>query len=255
MQKFYKFTEKFTSFLSKKLVQENEKYSYNNFWNQKDLIRESFRNLLLNYGDNEKVNFVTFNYTNKVKYFAQTLNGMKDFIVSEKVINVHGSLESGIIVGIDNIQQIDSIDTFNDNYKDKLKLLFTKPTVAKNDIKRPYQSALELIKFASRIVIIGCSLGPSDQTWINAISKRFRLLENRDSIIFYNHVENKSSASSRRENILIEQEVKNNLLIKFGLETNEENREKIRVINEDNIFDSSKIKNETSTIKVISVPI
>lgn len=252
MEKFSDFIEEFVSFLTEELIKENQKFPVQNFYDKQRMIVNSVNDLLSNYKGKEFINFMTFNYTDKVNHFASTLVGTNYFTVSSNVIHVHNDLDKGIIVGIDNIQQIDSINVFDDNYKDRLKLLFTKSAVAKNDIKMSYQAALDLVRACTRFVIIGCSLGPSDQTWINEISKRFRELKDRDSLIFYNHVEEKSSISTVRKNISVELEIKNQLLTKFGLELNDENREKIRVINQDNIFDSSKIKNESTKITTFS---
>ncbi len=113
--------------------------------------------------------FITFNYTNvldnivaeskKRNPFASH-NGYNDII--DTPLHIHGTLSDGLIVGVDNIHQIEN-NTIKTNicYSNYLTKTSMNETLGKNRIDK----AKKILDESCHICLYGLSIGETDKTW------------------------------------------------------------------------------------------
>lgn len=114
-------------------------------------------------------NFITFNYTNILEQLLEKIY-FEQFEPTLKIntpLHIHGTLDNGIVLGIDNEDQLSSDVKFDKSIR--LTRSFIKPFF--NTIIDPdfVHKVKETIQNSSVICIYGLSLGQSDLTWIQLI--------------------------------------------------------------------------------------
>lgn len=125
-----------------------------------------------------KENYITFNYTDTLETI---LRYRRNATKLEKPIHIHGDLDSHVILGIDNMDQISGI-----RYKlsNKGKRCFLKPFLnnALDDLL--IEEVENIISNSSIICIYGFSMGPSDKMWNELIVKWLHDSPNHHLIVF-----------------------------------------------------------------------
>ena len=127
------------------------------------------------------------------------------------VLHPHGKGDEGIAVGIDNEIQI-SIKLSR-----KGKRAFVKPYFNQEYDSNRIDEAMETIKESDIICIFGLSLGESDQTWKEALSRWLEYDGNR-RIVWYAYELRKINQNNKDEVLDEEERLKHIFLSKLGLD-------------------------------------
>lgn len=135
------------------------------------------------------ISVITFNYTNTLEKILAlgpnvTTKTFGGNIILKNLIHVHGKLNNSIIIGVDNEDQIkNTIFCNNNDIKDcmikKQSNLVMKET-------RHFQCE-KLISNAHIIILMGVSLGDTDQYWWEIIGKN---LTDRNNLVIIQHLYN-----------------------------------------------------------------
>lgn len=144
-----------------------------------------------NANDTLNIGILTFNYTRCVEMILGEIeqplsidHSLSSFIennVSE-VLHVHGSLDDGIILGVDNVGQIAN-EKLTKNI-DATELL-VKPSHNESLGHLIDEQCRELIRSAMMIYIFGSSIGETDKMWWQEISAKLRQRQARLVIFYY----------------------------------------------------------------------
>lgn len=135
-----------------------------NVVNEIDRLRE---------GSSLSYRFVSFNYTSVFDYLLPKYYG--------EVIHIHGTLDEGASVGIDNIEQI-AEPPFT--ITKKFKRAFIKTFFNESYNKKRLQKAEQIIEDSDIICVYGMSLGQSDFSWITKL-KNWLLADERHHLIYF----------------------------------------------------------------------
>lgn len=130
--------------------------------------------------DHIYASIISFNYTSTIDTLCQknigigisrNLGNYSSFIVRE-VLHIHGDLsnKTAILLGVDNPSQISNPSFSSD---EDIQDALVKPNGNRAIGKLIERKCLETIYSADIIYIFGSSLGQTDQTWWDAIRKRF----------------------------------------------------------------------------------
>lgn len=137
-------------------------------------------------------NFVSFNYTktldllismiNRDRTSAKDATNVKAPVFFRDPIHIHGTLSNGLILGIDNKNQLSDIP-YQLSQVGEYALI--KPVF--NDVfdKHRVQSAINAIERSSLICIYGMSLGDSDLTWRKTIKAWLKQSPSHHLVVFY----------------------------------------------------------------------
>lgn len=120
-------------------------------------------------------NLLTFNYTNTLEQIG--FNNAKNFIIdnqtgrwrSDKIYHIHGTLESTMLMGVDNILQISNLWL---RESEMIKDIMVKPISNERLGDMTDSTAKNLIDNANLITIMGMSFGDTDKTWWERIGDR-----------------------------------------------------------------------------------
>ena len=161
----------------------------------KEIVINSMKNIYND--DNIYYDFITFNYTSVLDNFVKCTKDVfnkNDYstpmpIISlkavihtlGKIIHIHGTLEDGLILGVDNIEQIankriSKINSFIPKIikQETIKALGRNTTI----------EAIELIDKSNIIIAFGLSLGITDKYWWNYIINWLMKDNERQFILF-----------------------------------------------------------------------
>lgn len=138
------------------------------------------------------VNIVSFNYTSVVQRLLNFNNSSSARIGTNtvqgttqirKIEHVHGDLDGTILVGVNDIEQIEK-NTFRENID--LLEMFVKPRA--NDVigKRLIDKCRTIINESHLICIFGHSMGPTDKIWWNLIKDNIVKRDCRLILFIYN---------------------------------------------------------------------
>lgn len=153
-------------------IDTQEKYNAIDFNKIIDSLDNPFRNLsktnqkfILGSNDTQfNLEFISFNYTTKViekiidLYYRNSI----------ELINIHGTLDDSMLIGLDNIQQIKNKNILQniDNKDNKEKLQdFIKPIGNSYNLYRRDEKAIEILENSYCIYMYGISLGETDRFW------------------------------------------------------------------------------------------
>lgn len=189
------------------------------------------------------VDIVSFNYTHTIEHLLgkapeQTYN---NGVTINEPVHVHGYHDNRMIMGVDNINQIE-----NDELK---KLTYATETLVKSQCNHTYgvshtDQTTSLINNAQFICIYGMSFGDTDKTWWRTVCSALKSRGFVYVIIFWHEdkLPNYSNSGPKLENL--KRRVVNNFLAQGGIEnpTRAELAKRIYVSVNDPIFDI-QIKN------------
>lgn len=121
------------------------------------------------------VNFIDFNYTTIIDNLLSEKNiGKIDEVKFGELIHIHGDLDTGIILGVDNEGQISKKEIFN-NHGSYSQRNFIKPQSIDMRYDDKKNRCIELIRKSDYIVIFGSSIGDTDRTWWNQVCEALRI--------------------------------------------------------------------------------
>ena len=204
---YFKNIRDFKLRLSEYLLEQNLKYDLENDPNViaafKDFMTKSADDVMLRpgilhlsakrrYADTD-MHFVTFNYTDaidrlcaKIKETSSTLESFSNGMTTVRtrignIYHVHGTLDSSLIMGVDNYEQLNSskITDFS-----KLSRTLIKPIVNDELGREEHENAISMLNDSNYLFFYGLSFGVTDQTWWNLISDRLMKNGNCQAVIF-----------------------------------------------------------------------
>jgi len=254
----------FKKFLNSYLKNEEKRVNYSDTQRIAELFNKSILNftrclnrdpkLILDEMEKEAINFsyINFNYTS---VFDQCLNIFKEsnifpqekrvksgfFNMTKRndlgnVIHIHGTLESDMILGVNDLRQIANIDFHT---LEKISR-YIKPDANNALENHKNTDVMRLLKEANIYCIFGMSLGNTDKKWWFEICKQ--LINNPEKhLIIYAYSENHDA--SFLENTLEEKDLCKNTFLKHlqFSELNKENlikeiQKNIHIVINENIF-------------------
>ena len=110
-------------------------------------------------------NIITFNYT-KVLEELFTLKARIQQIVVKPPLHIHGSLDKDVVLGVDNVAQLDRLSY---NISRKGRRAFIKTCFNEQYDESRILSAKKMISESTVICTYGFSMGESDKTWVNCL--------------------------------------------------------------------------------------
>lgn len=204
---YFKNIRDFKLELSEYLKRENSKYDLTSdpkvIDSFRSFILESAKDVMLHprrFTLNEKwktnqtvVNFVTFNYTNTLDRLVESLKESGEalqrfpgatysyYTKVGEIVHVHGTLDSSIIMGVDNLEQLHMEDIIDGS---KIKRTLIKPTVNDELGNYEHELAANIIRQSDYLFFYGLSFGETDQTWWKLIRHRLFTNENCQAVLF-----------------------------------------------------------------------
>lgn len=204
---YFKNIRDFKLRLSEYLIEENLKYDLANDVSVIDAFRDfmikSADDVLLRPGilhlntkkrlTDTYINFVTFNYTDALDRICASVRAQNNVLETFSTVNngirtrmgniyhVHGTLDSSLIMGVDNREQLNStlITDFS-----KLSRTLIKPIVNDELGRDEHENAIYKIKDSDYLFFYGLSFGITDKTWWDLIRDRLINNGNCQAIIF-----------------------------------------------------------------------
>lgn len=140
----------------------------------------SSRNLLPSRSDTYHI--LTFNYTTVIDRLVSHLDPSVSSRSSiGQVIHVHGTHSAGMIMGVDNLDQVANPGLFTSPRQQRLLL---KPLINQQSGPDNDRNALSCIEYSHEICIFGMSLGETDAIWWKRIGKWLLGAPSRQLVIF-----------------------------------------------------------------------
>lgn len=131
-------------------------------------------------------NFITFNYTKVLDYLLSQYGRTYMLDLKSRLIHIHGSLDSDVVLGVDNDSQFEALKY---PITRKLKRAFVKPEFnAEYDFTRVLK-AQNMIKDSDVICVYGMSLGVTDDTWVQMLAS-WLLEDSAHHLIYYQYSTN-----------------------------------------------------------------
>ena len=118
----------------------------------------------------EPTSVISFNYTNSLRWFIDSTQ--KEF--EKNYYNVHGSLETDIIIGFDSGDFTD-----NENLGIKMSKAWQKMNLIEKPYELPKKDTLNTIKF------YGHSLGPQDYSYFHSLFDYYDIYNSSITLVFY----------------------------------------------------------------------
>lgn len=121
-------------------------------------------------------NFINFNYTNTLDAFVDSLRKNRSLLGKRKhsntlyentigkLIHVHGTLDVGMVLGVNDVSQISSPDLFEDYAEEYIGELIKQQTNKLNG-ENVDRNVHELLKSSHLIYIYGMAIGATDRLW------------------------------------------------------------------------------------------
>lgn len=153
----------------------------------------------VNESDRVEVNVMTFNYTRTFERLLQELQGNlvnESNITINAPVHIHETLESGLMMGVNDGSQIANTD-FRNGYL--VKNLMVKPLINKEYEDGTDKVCREMISQADLIILYGLSIGATDQAWWKEI---YQSVYNRNRAVVYVPYDS-ARPIRRKEEILI----------------------------------------------------
>ena len=130
------------------------------------------RTLEVSNASKKEVSIISLNYTNTIEDIMQGSNS------GIQILHLHGTLDNGIVVGVNDLEQIE-----NQSFRSDIdvKESFVKPEYNDSCLNDNNLKAKYYIDRADVIVFFGASLGESDKKWWRMIGGR--LLDPQQSVL------------------------------------------------------------------------
>lgn len=190
--------------------------------------------------EDNKYCFITFNYTHVLKLLFESAKTKKGIIESRRmasggikqdsfgiVYHIHGTINEGMILGVNDASQISNKELVND--KEFLDS-FVKVNINATTGQRRMKHAEEIIKASRIICVFGMSIGDTDKLWWERIVKWLRENQNNKFLIFYRTNEEERVRLRRKNPIAVNRltnEIKSNFLSKCGVRNDDKDYEMI----------------------------
>lgn len=183
---FIQFLGELRRYLILYLKKQNELYSVPDEFDMKylmDLLRPDtylserdslqFRSYFRS-ADTRIISFITFNYTDILELIFSGLNEsemIKEFgqYKINTPLKVHGSLSSGLMMGVDNSSQIQNQEFREDEF---VQNILVKPITNYSNGSMVDEKCKTAINVADILVFMGLSLGETDKTWWHEVGLR-----------------------------------------------------------------------------------
>ena len=163
-----------------------------------NFIVNSFEDILcqrkIDVGDLNRTifSFLTLNYTDTIDHLAHPGSYYIDDCMFDAipdiynrfgdVHHIHGSLESQIVMGVDDISQLDNRN--NITLSDDIQTMLIKPSQNRQSGDRRDLRTQQIIKHSDIIVFYGVSFGKTDNTWWQYIKDWLKENNNRKIVEF-----------------------------------------------------------------------
>ena len=203
-------------------------YRFYNYCLQKS--REKLKSLIEISSENVTYHFITYNYTDILEKCLATLrnkvgksSGSSCIYQYKDPIHIHGSLEEGILLGLDNEELYKCIPCPNmgslKNLIDKVYINSRYSTIT--------NQALEVLKQSRVIVLFGWSMGDSDSFWVANLKKLFSSSGNLQLVYVPYYAE---PLNRRLRHELLDREDEQKEFIKNKLSIPESNMDRVHII-------------------------
>lgn len=128
---------------------------------------------------------IIFNYTSTFENMIRNSTifdiGTYSFRIKES-LHPHGKLDDGMILGVNDVDQIENFEHCILNMEDLDYVLKTKAPVISSNME--YTQSMRIINDSDLIIVYGMSIGETDIFWWDLIKNRMRSNPNVHSIIF-----------------------------------------------------------------------
>lgn len=145
--------------------------------------------------EHAQFNFITFNYTTLLDQIIQHHDSYFKIVGREKPIHIHGSLDTDVVLGIDNINQFGQLPY---SLTKRGERAFVKPLFNSQFDQMRTSAAKKVIETSDIICVYGMSFGQSDATWIREIYE-WIIANPNHHLIYYKHLSQQFSAWKRDE--------------------------------------------------------
>lgn len=213
-----------------KLSNQIEQYIYHFYNYCLQNSREKLKSLIETSSENVTYHFITYNYTDTLEKCLTTLrnrvgksSGSSCVYQYKDPIHIHGSLEEGIILGLDNEELYKRIPCPN---MGSLKNLIDKVYI-NSRYSNITNQALEVLKQSQMIVIFGWSMGDSDSFWVENLKKLFSSSGNLQLVYVPYYAE---PLNRRLRHELLDREDEQKEFIKNKLSIPESNMDRVHII-------------------------
>lgn len=254
-EKFYEDKMELDRLLLEYLGEEQERVSIQ--YKEKEIAEEFARSLMNFYSDlpeTDKISitstlnaykngefkycFVCFNYTNTLDQIVNVTRKLKSPItthkndagytrnnVLDKVLHVHGTLDEEMILGVNDIDQVNN--TFLKNDVEFLDT-FIKRRMNDSIGQKKTEHAKELMEGSHIICIFGMSIGNTDKMWWEEIVAWLRKSDNNKLVVYYKGYENELKKRIPAMIIRLNNKLKKEILEKGGMSMDVPNLEKLK---------------------------
>ena len=187
--------------------------------------------------------FLTFNYTFSLEMFFAIKQHYEQISLA-KPIHIHGTLANDVVLGIDNLDQLQELPytLTTRGHRNFVKTLF-------NDQfdKSRVEKARQIIEQSSVICVYGWSMGESDQTWVDMI-REWIIRDPRHHLVCYQYGTKKYQKCNFDEIMDAEDEQKEIIMDKLGI-SDLSLLSQIHIPVGENIFNLGKVEGEDQTIR------
>lgn len=183
----------------------------------------------------KEIDVVSFNYTDVfdiIIYMYAKNHGIRSNVVT----HIHGELGDGPVFGVNNVEQIKTEFALSR----KGKRAFVKPIFNGEFDQRRVTDAQNKIRNAQTICIYGMSLGDSDLLWRNEIIEWLRK-STINQLFLYKYDFSDVQYRTVDEKMSIEDDAKEQLLIEWGMDSDDPIFEQIHIPCGKNIFNFGKV--------------
>lgn len=183
------------------------------------------------------IHFVTFNYTDaidrlcaKVKEQYRVLDSSTNGMVVIQtrlgnIYHVHGTLDSSLIMGVDNFEQLDAGKITN---LSKLSRTLIKPIVNDELGREDHENAIYALNDSNYLFFYGLSFGITDQTWWDLISERLIKNGNCQAVIFTRSSDDNIQTIIPEDILDYVNDKKDEFLRKLGIEPGSDDYDAVR---------------------------
>lgn len=141
-----------------------------------------YRSFDVSYASRRDISIISLNYTNTIE---DIMRGATSGI---SILHLHGTLDEGIVVGVNDLEQIENQAFRND---DDIIESFVKPEYNDSCLNDKNSKAKSLIEQADVLVIFGASLGESDKKWWSLIGERLLDSQKLIMLVYFPYDEKK----------------------------------------------------------------
>lgn len=181
--------------------------------------------------------FICFNYTDTLDQIVNITRKLKSPITTHRgnggvrnnllgtILHIHGTLNEEMILGVNDIEQVNSIFLKNDaEFLDT----FVKRRMNNSIGQRKTENAQKVIGESHIICIFGMSMGSTDKMWWEEIIKWLSTSDRNKLVIYYKGYEEKLNRKLPANTIRLNNKLKREILEKGGANMESNNLDKIK---------------------------